>query len=256
MLALAAAAVIYQVIPAPAKGPVDPSIIARASAKWVGKKVWVLGASCFATKNQSETWSPLLPAVVTAVDGNPDNLSPPRWTAAWPDDWAYDFKPGITYRLILKLPKMAFHRSPSTVSDCPDYHPPFTGKDRVVWTYKTADGISHKSIGSVRAADTEGFIFFGNLNEAGKQITTIDPKTPLRHERSSIKKAFAEHRIVLGMTHALVARVVGFPNVSETLDQLWHDQMWEFSGMTPGRDDYIFGANGRLTAIDQGPMLP
>jgi hypothetical protein len=99
-------------------------------------------------------------------------------------------------------------------------------------------------------------LFFGNLDELAKQVTTTDPKTLLKHENSRIRKAFAEHRIVEGMTRALLADVVGFPNVRETLDQLMRDKSWEYDGMTPGMNEYIFGANGRLKSINQGPGLP
>lgn len=226
----------------------------RWRQEWVGKKVWVLGAAAYSKRNAVEAWNPRLPATVVDVRLNDSphfGSSPP----AWPDQWAYEATPGLRYKLLLKLPKMRYHRVPLIVGESgPDYHPSFYGKSTFAWTY-VSQGRAYEEQVAIKEPDRTGWLQFDGDAQLRRLITPMDPKVFLWGESRRVRRAFARHKVVKGMTRALVARIIGFPSMSQPLGDVWRARAWEYAGKGPLRIVYRFDERGRLSSVQGGSAL-
>lgn len=237
------------------QGPAD-DVIAQVRTRWLNRKVWVYGAAAYSNEF-TETWNPMLAATVVGVDDNPKKqtaVAPP----AWPEDWAWDAIPKHTqYRLLLRLPRMPFHRHINAVGDSPEYHPPFFAQTFFsTSSYQTKDGKWHSSTPPKHPAQTQGWLFFGAPDDLKYWMTEVDAKAILRGESRHVRRAFSQHRVVTGMNKEEVARIVGFPTVLKPLEQIWAADVWSYPGITPFTRDYTFNRKGRLKDIYGGPGLP
>lgn len=240
------------------QGRVSKSVAEAAARQWraelIGKKVWVLGAAAYSKKNAVEAWNPRLPATVVDVKLNDTphfGSSPP----AWPDQWAYEATPGLRYKLVLRLPKMRYHRAPLIVGESgPDYHPSFYGKSTFSWTY-VSQGRPYEEQVARKEPDRTGWLQFDGDAQLRRLITPMDPKTFLWGESRRVRRAFARHKVVKGMTRALVARIVGFPSMTKPMGDVWRASAWEYAGKGPLRIVYRFDSKGRLASVEGGSAL-
>ena len=225
--------------------------LAAIRQKWIGQKVWILGAAAYGSE-QTFIWSPLLPVTITSIsrirNGQITMMRPaPIWLLA--NDWyPGSFQAQDPLELRFAVPGGNLRASMGIAESGPAFDRPFAKMP-----YGSPPSVKHRlasqkpDTGTLLIADEWEFPFL---------ITTVPPTIPLKGAAPRILQAFRERKVVKGMARELVVRLLGYPKLDQPIADQNNQQVWSYSGPAPFSYEVTFDKRNRVVKAGNVGSLP
>jgi hypothetical protein len=214
----------------PASGAADD--LAAVRKKWLGKKVWVMGAAANTgpeSSAQPELWDPRDPAVIVGIARLHTPIvelgGPPCWPALG-DEGAFPIVVQNPLKITLKLPRIKVRHVTEGVGRAGPFFVPALAEDPGSGMFKFA------ADAPIGPAPQTGWILAADDWHLGMMVTAESPLAILKLSSPEIRKAFSERRVVKGMPRELVARLLGYPSYDKSISELNKDRGWIYMGMS------------------------
>ena len=220
--------------------------------KWVGRKVWPLGASAFRDDGETESWDPRTPVAIVSIRPIKGKLANEAPTSAqWPIDWGpRSVETPLQWRVRFRLPSIRVRRHPIGVGlQGPLFSPPFRKDDEGQVLFSPAPS-------PPGPAAKEAWIEVAGERHLARVVSQVSPDELLRKEPARIRDAFAHREVVKGMPRPLVARLLGDPQPGEPFATTWSSPSWQYYGMTPFSYMVVFDRRGRVRSSEVIGDLP
>jgi hypothetical protein len=204
--------------------------------KWIGKPVWLLGSSVW-QRDKNLMWDPREAVTIVDIKRIPgpilSSCGYPVWNAF--DGWnGGSFLCGGALNVTVRSPRNA-------------------------WTAlavgPTANTVDTKD--RHRAAEpATGGIWLADGWQIERVFRITSPAEILRGESAKVRKAFANRELVNGMPRSLAAYLVGDPEPSSPVGEVWRRKIWEWIGTAPFTFVVAFDQAGRISDFGTQGRLP
>jgi hypothetical protein len=202
-------------------------------SSYVGKQVWVFGASAFA--DQPFAWDPGKPVAITKI----------RRLSA---DWAQMGVPAWSWWPLGELTKNGFEATIQLPAEKGRYAINFQEG-----SLPNIEGFSKEPI--VPHEALTGTFNFPNQQGFSRYASFDSPEKDLRASSKRVRTAFADRKVVVGMPKTLVVRLMGYPSL-DSISALWKQRHWSYGGPAPYEYAIEFDTKNRVKTCGIEGTLP
>lgn len=225
--------------------------LAALRSRWVGRKVWILGAGAYIGTDyddrKQEVWSPMQPAVIEDVMPSQLDWANVGFSPEWNGGGTAGFDCYHPLMVRFKLPAMAVHRWPSGVGPTgPDYVPPMPGVHREVEAITLPARIPSRS----------GWALVSDEAEMSRLLRLTSPGSVLQTCSPAIRDAFRRRQVVRGMPQELVVRLIGYPALDRSPEEFKRDRNWIYQAFAPLTYELHFDSKHRVREASMVGDLP